>query len=41
MMKLRYPNITGQTPEERQKQLEHYLRYLVEQLNWILANMSK
>jgi hypothetical protein len=37
-MKIRLPNITGTTPEDRQKQLEHYLRYLVDQLNWILRD---
>ena len=35
-MNLRYPSITGKTPEERQKQLENYLRYLVETLNFLL-----
>lgn len=41
MMQIRYPNITGATPEERQKQMEHYLRYLVDQLNWVIQNMNK
>ena len=41
MMQIRYPNITGKTPEERQKQLENYLRYLVDQLNWVIQNMNK
>lgn len=36
MMKIRYPNITGKTPEERQKQMENYIRYLVDQLNFLL-----
>lgn len=40
MMQIRYPNITGNTPEERQKQLENYLRYLVDQLNWIIKNIN-
>jgi hypothetical protein len=41
MMQIRYPNITGATPEERQKQLENYLRYLVDQLNWVIKTMNK
>lgn len=41
MMQIRYPNITGGTPEERQKQLENYLRYLVDQLNWVIKTMNK
>ena len=40
-MKIRYPNITGKTPEERQQQMENYFRYLVDQLNWALSNNSK
>ena len=40
-MNIRYPNITGKTPEERQKQLENYLRYLVDQLNWMLSKMKE
>lgn len=40
-MKIRYPNITGKTPEERQQQMENYIRYLVDQLNWALSNNSK
>lgn len=38
MMKIRYPNITGKTPEERQKQIESFLRYLVDQLNFLLKD---
>lgn len=41
MMQIRYPNITGSTPEERQKQIESYLRYLVDQLNFMMKNNSK
>ena len=41
MMQIRYPNITGATPEERQKQIENYLRYLVDQLNWVIKTMNK
>lgn len=37
-MQIRYPNITGSTPEERQKQTENYLRYLVDQLNFMMKN---
>lgn len=33
MTQLRYPNITGKTPEERQNQMERYVRSLVDQLN--------
>lgn len=40
-MQIRLPNITGNTPEERQKQMENYIRYLVEQLNWALNNRPK
>lgn len=35
-MKLRYPSITGRTERERQRQLENYLRYLVDTLNYLL-----
>lgn len=38
MMQIRYPRITGNTPEERQKQMEDYIRYLVDQLNFVLKN---
>ena len=40
-MMIRYPNITGKTPEERQKQMESYIRYLVDQLNWVLSHNNK
>ena len=40
-MQIRYPNITGKTPEERQKQMESYIRYLVDQLNWALSHNNK
>ena len=36
MMQIRYPQITGVTPEERMKQMENYIRYLVDTLNWAL-----
>lgn len=38
---IRYPNITGKTPEERQKQMESYIRYLVDQLNFVLSHNNK
>lgn len=36
MTQIRYPQITGATPEERMKQMESYMRYLVDTLNWAL-----
>jgi hypothetical protein len=41
VIQIRYPRITGATPEERQKQMEDYIRYLVDQLNFVLKNNSK
>ena len=41
MMQIRYPNITGKTPEDRQKQMENYLRYLTDQLNWSQKNSQE
>lgn len=41
MMQIRYPNITGRTPEDRQKQMENYLRYLTDQLNWSQKNSQE
>lgn len=41
MMEIRYPNITGRTPEDRQKQMENYLRYLTDQLNWSQKKAQK
>jgi len=35
-MNIRYPNITGKTPEERLRQMEEYLRYLAQTLNYLL-----
>ena len=35
-MKIRYPNLTGKTSQERITQLEQYLRYLVDILNFLL-----
>lgn len=37
-MQIRYPQITGTNPEERQKQMENYIRYLVDTLNWALSH---
>jgi hypothetical protein len=41
MILIRYPNITGKTPEERQEQMERYIRSLVDQLNMALAQLDK
>lgn len=35
---IRYPNITGRTPEEQIAQLKSYLHQLVDQLNYMLSN---
>lgn len=35
--KLRYPNITGRTPEEQVEQLKRYLFQLIDELNYILS----
>lgn len=37
---LRLPNITGTTPQERQSQMESYMRQFVEQLQWALNNID-
>ena len=34
---IRYPNITGKTPEEQLAQLKGYLYQLVDQLNYLLS----
>lgn len=36
MTNIRYPNITGKTPEEKLQQMESYMRQLVDQLNYLL-----
>ena len=41
MKDLRYPNITGRTEAQRLKQLESWLRQLVDQLNFALAELEK
>lgn len=40
-MNIRYPKITGRTPEEKIAQMESFLRQLVDQLNWMLLQMEK
>lgn len=40
MMQIRYPNITGKTPEERMEQMERYMRSLVDQLNIALRQLD-
>lgn len=35
-MKLRYPHFTARTEQERLRELENYLRYLVDVLNFLL-----
>ena len=40
MMQIRYPNITGKTPEERMEQMERYMRSLVDQLNMALRQLE-
>ena len=35
-MKIRLPAINGKTTDARLEQMEHYLRYLVETLNFLL-----
>lgn len=41
MINIRYPNITGKTEAEQIKQMENYMRYLVDQLNWALGMLEK
>ena len=41
MIQIRYPNITGKTPEERMEQMERYIRSLVDQLNVALRQLDK
>lgn len=38
--KLRYPNITGRTPEEQIAQLKSYLYQLIDELNFVLSTMD-
>lgn len=37
---IRYPNITGRTPEEQLVQLKSYLHQLVDQLNYLLSETN-
>lgn len=39
-MNIRYPKITGRTPEEKVQQMESWLRQLVDQLNYLLSCME-
>lgn len=41
MMDLRYPNLTGRTDAQRLRQLESWLRQLVDQLNYALGQLEK
>jgi hypothetical protein len=36
MINIRYPNITGNTPEEKITKMESELRKLVDQLNYVI-----
>lgn len=39
-MDFRLPNITGATPQEQMAQMQSYMRYFVEQLQWALNNIG-
>lgn len=39
-MKLRYPSITGKNEQQRIQQIEAYLRYLVDALNYLLEQRA-
>lgn len=41
MTNIRYPNITGKTPEEKIQQMERYMRQLVDQLNYLLNTLDQ
>lgn len=41
MVTIRYPNITAREPEEQLRQLENYLRYLADTLNWALTQEER
>lgn len=41
MTNIRYPKITGRTPEEKIAQMESFLRQLVDQLNWLLPLLEQ
>lgn len=38
--KLRYPNITGRSPEEQIEQMKRYLYQLIDELNFVLSTMD-
>lgn len=40
MIDFRLPNITGATPKEQMAQMQNYMRYFVEQLQWALNNIN-
>lgn len=40
-LQLRYPNITGRTPEERQQQMERHVRSMIDQLNLFLKKTGE
>lgn len=40
-LQLRYPNITGRTPEERQQQMERHVRSMIDQLNLFLKKSGE
>lgn len=39
-IKLRLPNITGKTDREKLEQMERYLYYLVNELQWAFENQT-
>lgn len=41
MINIRYPNITGRTPEEKVVQMERYLRQFIDELNYALRELEK
>lgn len=40
MITLRFPNITGNTPEKQVEQLKDYLYNLVQELNWAFSTLE-
>lgn len=40
MIDFRLPSITGATPQEQMAQMQNYMRYFVEQLQWVLNNIN-
>lgn len=41
MTNIRYPSITGRTPQEQLEQMKSYLYQLADQLNWALSLLEK